>query len=95
MLYTDIHPDESHGRVHEKLSHTCRVFVVTFGNLTLSMYGEEKVCHPGDTVFLCPRQKYVTIFDDPVCTTINLAFEFSDRLSEKNPAPSAGISDVF
>ena len=83
MLHAVIRPGGDVSRVHEKVSYTYRIFVITEGRLTLRMNGEEFLCRPGDAVFLCPHQHYLTVFDEPSCTTINLVFEFSEHLSAR------------
>lgn len=66
---------------HVKYSYTYRIFVVTEGCCDLIIDDNEQLCRAGDAVFLCPRQKYTNIFNQH-CVTINLVFEFSDKLSE-------------
>lgn len=73
---------ESENLTHVKYSYTYRVFVVTEGLCELIIDGNEQLCRAGDAVFLCPHQKYTTIFKHQHCVTVNLVFEFSDKLSE-------------
>lgn len=62
---------------HEKISYTYRVFIITSGNMTVRIDGKEKLCSAGDTVFLCPRQQYSTVFHPPSFECVNIAFDMS------------------
>ena len=74
--------------IHEKYSYTYRVFVITEGSCSLIIDQDERLCRTGDAVFLCPHQKYTTIFHPTRCSMINLAFGFSDKLESRIPRNS-------
>lgn len=78
---------------HSKVSYGYRIFVVIHGSCELVIDGNEQLCQTGDAVFLCPHQEYSTVFHPPGCTTINLAFSFSDRPqdTDKPPVPPERI----